>query len=363
MKEQHPAIRLLRALYQQTPGGFVELRAISTDVNAKPRRIFTTTPKVITDFIDQYGQKGGDYSVYFGVNKRERESGKKVDVERVSALYVDVDTVKNGWDTDAMVKRIHAMKGVLRPSACVKSGGGLHLYWFVETFLAAHHTLRSSVEDVNVKLRDIFAGDAVQNIDRILRLPGTYNHRRKAKVELVWCYEFERSMVGQVANAAHNFRQCIGDDGEWTDRAKQKNKDAKVQAVDPMDRFIAAYTDGKRTALKNIEKLWAERVRYHAPRGYIGIHEAALAHTAQLHIADPDMAEAGVVKVVMEQIKRIKDRDAPDETWDMAKESKTVAEMYRTWQPKWRQYVNERKREQAAERKKNGGTASVRQRR
>lgn len=364
---QHPAMRLIRALYQQTPGGFVELRAIPVDrlSGHMPQQVFASTPGQVLSFIDAFGQKGSPYSAYYGVNKREVQKGTKEAVKRVCALYVDVDTVKNGWDTDAMVKRIHSMKGVLRPSACVRSGGGLHLYWFVKLHAIKSHDDVGAIEQVNAKLRDIFAGDAVQNVDRILRLPGTYNTKRKAKVELVWCYEFERNFAATIEEFSDAFKQCIGDDGEWTTKAQQLRKDMKTRVVrDPaLDAYQRMFT-GEREASKSLERMWRERVRYTAPRGYIGIHEAALIHTARLYIANPDYPEDTVVKLVMKEIKRVKDRDAPGEAWDMKKEAATVLKMFHTFAPKWHEFDKERRRQQAAERKKlNGGADTVRQRR
>jgi hypothetical protein len=96
----------------------------------------------------------------------------------------------------------------------------------------------------------------------------------------------------------------------------------------------------------------------------MGIHEASLLHTAQLHIArslssDTTMADDKIVEIVMRHVKAIKDRDAPEEQWDMRREAEIVAGMLKTWQPKWTEYVTDRKREKAMERKKNNGCASA----
>lgn len=356
-EELHPAIRLMKSLYLSAKGGFVELRAIPVE-QGHVKRLFVQTPKAIVEFINKYGAKGSGYNVYFGVNKREREDGTKASIERVSALYVDIDTEKNGWDTDAFVKKVHALPGILRPSACVRSGGGLHLYWFVHP-----DTKPGAAETVNVALRDMLAGDAVQNVDRILRLPGSYNQKRKKKVELEWCFEFERHSCGEVFAAAKLFPMCIGDNGAWIDKAKQAKIDAKRKPVGGDDAFERAYTEGKRDITRDLKRMWVERVRYHAPRGYIGIHEAALIHTARLHCMNPAYPEHTVVRLVMDEIEKVKKRDAPEEHWDMKKEAETVLKMYRSWQPKWRELSAERRRIQAAERKKNGIAGPVRQRR
>lgn len=355
--DQHPAIRLMRALYAETRGGVVELRAIGDGLPV--RRVFVSAPSQIVDFIEWFGQKDGDHHVYFGVNKREREDGTKKSIERVSALYVDIDTVKNGWDTDEFVKLVHAMPGDLRPSACVRSGGGLHLYWFLKP---AATDIRY-VEAVNVSLRDIFAGDAVQNVDRILRLPGSYNHKRKRKCELEWCHDFNRFDLEHVSRAALAFGKCIGDDGSWLKKSVQAKEDARKQRLDPFDGYAAMYGDNSRRLEKNIEDMWAKRVRYHAPRGYIGIHEAALITTARYYISNKNYPEETVLRMVMEKIEAVKLRDAPEEHWDMDNERATVLAMYRSWQPKWAVIERENRRQREAVRKQNGSPAALRQRR
>jgi hypothetical protein len=325
--------------------------------------VFVQSPSELVEFVEKFGHKASPYGVYFGVCKREREDGTKKSIERVPALWADVDTVKNGWDTDEMVKRIHAVPGVLRPSACIRSGGGLHLYWFLDDpYEVVEHGDVKHVEEVGALLRDIFAGDAVQNIDRILRAPLSWNTKRKPakQVTVAWCYDFDRKNFFALHDAALHEKKWIGVDGNWGNKGVVL-KNTRPAPANPLAAYDQAYGDGKRRANKSIDDMWTNRVRYHAPRGYIGIHEAALQHTATLYIALPEMHEAAVVEAVMRRIQDIKDRDAPDEQWDMGKEADTVLAMYRSWKPKWREYENQRRREREAERKKERGrTGSLR---
>lgn len=336
-----------RSLYALTKGGYVELRAIANDKLSPPRRAFVQTAPEVAAFAEKYGQRDSKYGVYFGICKREIEGdGTKKSIRRVPALWVDLDTVKNGWDTDEVLQRIHAIDGVLRPTACVRSGGGLHLYWFLNG--QDKHLDMSVIEAANTTLRNVFAGDAVQNVDRIFRLPGTWNTKRKPakRVEVAWCYDFERLDFQELDYAACHAKKWIGAWGDWADRRAVRTAAVEDrEPSDPTDAFAALYGEGTRGMTKNLTDMWASRVRYKAPRGYIGIHEAALRHTAILYIANKAMPDKAIVDLVMKEIEAVKSRDAPDEDWDMAREAATVLGMVQTWKPKWSAYVNAAKRE------------------
>lgn len=357
--EQHPAVSFFRQLYAHTKGGSVELRAIANDKLSPPRRVFTRSPPEIAAFAEKYGGKDSKYGCYFGICKRDIEGdGSKKSIKRVPALWVDLDTVKNGWDTDEVLKRIHAIDGVLRPTACVRSGGGLHLYWLLD------HDPKldmSVIEAANTTLRNVFAGDAVQNVDRIFRLPGTWNTKRRPakRVEVAWCYDFDRVNFHKLYEAALNAKFWIDDTGNWKTAVgvRRKLTTAAVTVSDPMDTFAGLYGEGSRNMSKNLDDMWQNRVRYGAPRGSIGIHEAALRHTAIAYIANKDMTEHSIVEIVVKNIQRVKDQWAPEEEWDMDRERIIVRDMWRTWQPKWKAYVAAAKREKKA----NGGTSRVRQ--
>jgi hypothetical protein len=64
----------------------------------------------------------------------------------------------------------------------VKSGGGFNVYWALAEPVYANGNIEQ-LEDANRGLVMAFGADkGTQNLDRILRLPGTLNYPTKAKL-------------------------------------------------------------------------------------------------------------------------------------------------------------------------------------
>ena len=127
--------------------------------------------------------------VYFGVNPvdlplgRNGKRGNENDVSRVVALYADLD-VKSGACPDiATAKAIIDDVSALiheRPVAVIHSGGGLQPLWAVEN--CDQETGRKLLRRFGRLVKRV-AGDHNVNVDnvfdiaRILRAPGTLNHK------------------------------------------------------------------------------------------------------------------------------------------------------------------------------------------
>ena len=107
----------------------------------------------------------GPVNWFFGVCPR-RSDNHEVDV--ATTVWCDVDHVPNGWLEAGVVDQIHP-----RPSAVVNTGRGVHIYWFLETQVAAGEAVRLS------RLATLaYKGDmACCEPRRVLRLPGTFNYK------------------------------------------------------------------------------------------------------------------------------------------------------------------------------------------
>lgn len=119
------------------------------------------------------------WAVYYGVCPRRNGGGKKADVTSIPALWADVDDKRF---TDGRTGAQAALASFpLAPTLVVDSGGGLQPYWHLVAPLAIGADDAPLVQHVEDLLRRLYARlgglDAVQDLSRILRLPGTYNRK------------------------------------------------------------------------------------------------------------------------------------------------------------------------------------------
>ena len=110
-------------------------------------------------------------NVYFGVNPRARREGKKSAVKIVSAIWADVDGVGCEEATARFGDVLH-----VEPSITVSSGRGAHLYWLLDPpFVIESKAHRERFERMLSGIYKAARCDAVQDVSRVLRLPGLWN--------------------------------------------------------------------------------------------------------------------------------------------------------------------------------------------
>lgn len=183
MSPHADARTFLRELYSGVGAGFIEIRPLldSSDplkgheegavAEARARRWFPW-PRGL-DACAKYcaAISGRSLHVYYGVALRRRDGGgTKKDVGCATAVFADVDF------KDVPRERAHAALASFRfrPSVCVRSGNGVHVYWFLrepvfESGFAELERLNRAI------LVSLGAQVGPQNVDRILRVPGTAN--------------------------------------------------------------------------------------------------------------------------------------------------------------------------------------------
>lgn len=151
------------ALFGAEPaGGFIELRYKR---GARPGMgqawLAVEQPESGFDPILRLGQRT---DVYVGVLPRVERSGRRDAVERGHVLYVDCDTPSA---TEAL-ERFHPA-----PSLIVGSGNGRHAYWSLWP-----PATPDAIERANRRLAYAIGADSrATDAARILRPPGTFNHR------------------------------------------------------------------------------------------------------------------------------------------------------------------------------------------
>jgi hypothetical protein len=137
-------------------------------------------------FIEEHN---GRNNLYFMPNEPKPGSPDKKlsedDVAKIHYVYSDVDP-KAGKDFKEERKRIrHQTIDLCRDYSCpptfvIDSGGGNQHFWKLSEPLDAK-THKQTAKNLGAAIRDQLDGDNVQNIDRIMRLPGTKNLPNKKK--------------------------------------------------------------------------------------------------------------------------------------------------------------------------------------
>jgi hypothetical protein len=120
-------------------------------------------------------------NLYFGVATRDDKNGKKENIVHIPALWCDVDFKDTPRDR---LKELYE-KFPTKASIIVKSGGGAHFYWLLKEPLEKDAI--PQVEDANRRIAHALSGDfSSTDAARILRLPGTINHKyeHKPRVEV-----------------------------------------------------------------------------------------------------------------------------------------------------------------------------------
>ena len=139
------------------------LIAISETGKVVARSFMPADRAILREWVEE---RQGEVNLYFSVNEStpgaaNRKSTKE-DVSRALHVHVDVD------DANAL-DRIR--KHLPKPTVVVFSGGGYQAFWK----LRDPSTDLARVERINLEIARRLGGDKCQNIDRIMRLPGTVN--------------------------------------------------------------------------------------------------------------------------------------------------------------------------------------------
>jgi len=172
---------------------FGELRVIK---NAIVTQSFYKTPEHLSGLMsDALYYDGRGFDVYMGVLPRIREGGKANDVaEYTNTLWADVDAKSHGGDKRAALDAI--LDFPVPPSVILDSGHGYHAHWRLTDHII--------FEDAHLIMKGIakrIGGDTVYDRARILRIPGTHNHKDIVKVP-VRLIRFDTTLSYPVSDLA-----------------------------------------------------------------------------------------------------------------------------------------------------------------
>lgn len=155
------------ALFQ--PGdGWIELRALPSLA-----RTFVKPGDIAG--IQRFVQHHWDEDCYFGVaSRKDSTSGRLENCSVVRAVFADID-FKTYSSEDAAIRAIESFP--LTPSFMVHSGGGLHVYWLLSEPVVLPYKAAAFRELLRRTAAAIGADMASAEPARVLRIPGTLNHK------------------------------------------------------------------------------------------------------------------------------------------------------------------------------------------
>jgi hypothetical protein len=157
-------------------------------------------------------------NVYFGVCPRPRSGDAQDDrIQTVRCLWCDIDNVTaeeafDRWSREA----------VPSPSIIVSSGSGIHGYWLLQRDLRSREE-RALVAAMLPHFYRSFGGDHVQNLSRVMRLPGTVN-----------CKEARNGRQPRLCvlcACQPELRYPLEAFSEWIDQAEQQQRQRRAPSV------------------------------------------------------------------------------------------------------------------------------------
>lgn len=183
----------LREIYKGCSGGYI---TITTLPDRKTRWFKCTEIEKISKTAENLGKKT---NVFFGVGLRNKvlpngQRGSEKDILGITALYADID-VKGDAHAQTFLPSsvieatdfLHSLK--IKPSIIVNSGNGIHSYWLLDKpSIIKNESDRKNISSIFKGFGKYVNGEAkkhgwkldnVYDLARILRVPGTINHKLK----------------------------------------------------------------------------------------------------------------------------------------------------------------------------------------
>ena len=158
----------------------------------------------VPELIDAFAERAGSADLYhcMGILDSRPEKGRSTenDMIAIPGLWIDLDCQEGTHNAAELPNREEALELIhdlhLRPSFTVWSGGGLHVYWlFKRPFYFVTPSERQAAKELSSRFQNfiICRGrekgwkiDNTSDLCRLLRLPGTFNHKKEpVRVEIL----------------------------------------------------------------------------------------------------------------------------------------------------------------------------------
>jgi hypothetical protein len=158
----------LEAIYPWMPDTYAELRRIRA--SHVEQEWFNVSGGLDILIARARAADAEGWDCYIGVLPRIRPSGKAEDTTpTTTVLWADLDNKNIG---SHMASLLSLQSSGMEPSILVDSGNGLHAYWLLRQpipFAKASAAMQG--------LHKLIGSDSVHDAPRVLRLPGTRNHK------------------------------------------------------------------------------------------------------------------------------------------------------------------------------------------
>jgi len=202
----------------------------------------------------KYAQsKSSQCDVYYGlglVGGNPKGRGAFDDMAAIGGLWADIDMACDVHSTSALPETLDDVGKILealplKPSAIIKSGYGVHAYWFLkEPFVFSNDEERQKAAKLAKGWHGLVCNESSKlgwnlpnlgDITRILRVPGTWNYKIPDKplpVEIIFCDDSIRYSIEEI--------QPLILEANNVTAIPQANLSLKLDVQPPADKFFEA---------------------------------------------------------------------------------------------------------------------------
>ncbi|HET6661583.1 MAG TPA: hypothetical protein VFH16_16855 [Rubrobacter sp.] len=196
------ARRFLRTLYMENPPGYMGLSTFGA--SSVTRWLAARSFSEAADLAVELGEKE---DLYLNIGLRAEDLGDKrrgtaEEVIALPGLWADIDVQGPAHKAQSLppTKRdaLKVIKGIpLSPTWIIDSGHGLQVWWlFKELWTFEGEKERQRAQELSRRFQATLQArakeygwrvDGTHDLARVLRIPGTYNHKLEPKeVEIAW---------------------------------------------------------------------------------------------------------------------------------------------------------------------------------
>ena len=220
--DQQETLRVLLSAVCGSGSGYLAI-SHTKDPEWKGLRTKTFPASDIDPMIEYVTDLKNTEQIMFGIGRRKKEltsasRGGNKDICAISVIGMDIDLYDSSKPHKRLPKSINDAMQILNsfqvaPSMIVKSGNGLHGYWFLQEDLeiSDSESLKLSQNFIKNFYRGFashslpYEFDATHDLSRGLRLPGTLNLKdieNPIPVEVIECFPNRRYTTDQIRNAS-----------------------------------------------------------------------------------------------------------------------------------------------------------------